>query len=273
MSWSKPEGSITGLLGSNGVGKTTTLKILLGIANPDKGSARVGGYDIRTESLEVRKITAFVPEDKSLINRMRTLDFLGYYSSYGSDYNEEEAKQLAEKWSLPWNKKIKTYSKGMRGRLIFISALLRNPKVLLLDEPTDGMDPEGVEMTLQECTSWVGESNRGILMSTHRLDEVERICDRVILMNQGRVLVQEEMDYLKETHKLIQVVGDIPETEFSRWPELISWEKEGNILKLYTQSSPDAVLERLRDHNPKHLEVINLNLREIYLTLMKERSH
>ena len=273
VSWSLPEGSITGLLGSNGVGKTTTLKILLGIAKPDNGSAHVGGYDIRAESLEVRKITAFVPEDKSLIDRMRASDFLRFYGSYGSDRSEEEAKQLAEKWTLPWDKKIKIYSKGMRGRLIFISAILRNPKVLLLDEPTDGMDPEGVEMTLQKCTSWVGESNRSILMSTHRLDEVERICDRVILMNQGRVLIQEEMDYLKETHKLIQVVGDIPETEFSRWPELISWEKDGTLLKLYTQSSPDAVLERLRDYNPKHLEVINLNLREIYLTLMKERSH
>lgn len=245
----------------------------MGIAFPDKCSANVGGYDISTESLQIRKITAFVPEEKGLIDRMRACDFLRFYGGYGSDWNEERARHLAEQWNLPWDKKIKTYSKGMRGRLILISAILRDPVVLLLDEPTDGMDPEGIEMTLQECTGWVGESNRGILMSTHRLDEVERICDRVILMNQGRVLLQEEMDYLKENHKLIQMAGDIPETEFEKWSELFNWEREGNIFKLYTRSSPDVVLKRLNDFNPTHLEVIDLNLREIYLSLTKERSH
>jgi len=92
-------------------------------------------------------------------------------------------------------------------------------------------------------------------------------------MNQGRVLLQEEMDSLKENHKLIQVVGDIPESEINRWPELISWEKEGNLLKLYTQSSSDAVLERLSNYNPTYLEIIDLNLREIYLSRIKERSN
>ena len=201
------------------------------------------------------------------------MKFLRFYGNTGSDWNEEDARQMAEKWDLPWDKKIKTYSKGMRGRLIFISALLRNPKVLLLDEPTNGMDPEGVDMTLQQCTSWIGESNKGILMSTHRLDEVERICDRVILMSRGHVLLQEEMDCLKESHKLIQAVVDIPETEIGRWSELIGLENEGSLFKLYTQSSPDVVLKRLKDYNPTHLEVIDLNLREIYLSLIKERSH
>lgn len=273
VSWSLPEGSITGLLGSNGVGKTTTLKLLLGIAHPDGGSAHVGGYDISTESLQLRQLTAFVPEDKNLFDRMRGGDFLRFYGSYGSDWNKEKAKEMAEEWNLPWDKKIKTYSKGMRGRLLFVAAILRNPNVLLLDEPTDGMDPEGVEMTLQQCTSWVGETNKGILISSHRLDEVERICDRVILMNQGRVLLHEEMDHLKETHKLIHVVGDIPETEFSRWTQLMCWEKEGNLFKLYTQSSPDDVMECLKNFKPKHLEVLNMNLREIYLNLMKERKN
>jgi ABC-2 type transport system ATP-binding protein len=273
VSWSLPEGSITGLLGSNGVGKTTTLKVLLGIAYPDSGSANVGGYDISTESLEIRKITAFVPEEKGLIDRMRACDFLHFYGGYGSDWNEERARQLADQWNLPWDNKIKTYSKGMRGRLTLISAILRNPEVLLLDEPTDGMDPEGVEMTLQQCTGWVGEGNRGIIISTHRLDEVERICDRVILMKQGRVLLEEEMDYLKENHKLIQVAGNIPETELNRWSELFGWEREGNIFKLFTNSSPDDVMKRLNVFNPTHLEAIDLNLREIYLSLTKERSH
>ncbi len=272
VSWTLPEGSITGLLGSNGVGKTTTLKMLLGLARPDSGSAQVGGYDISTESLDVRKISAFVPEEKGLIDRMRACDFLHFYGGYGTDWSEDRARKLADQWNLPWDKKINNYSKGMRGRLIFISAILRNPRVLLLDEPTDGMDPEGVEMTLQQCTGWIGESNRGIVMSTHRLDEVERICDRVIFMNQGRVLIQEEMDNLKENHKLIQVMGEIPETELERWPELFSWKNEENLLKIYTQSSPDSLLERLKNYSPTHLEVIDLNLREIYLARTNERS-
>jgi ABC-type multidrug transport system ATPase subunit len=110
VSWSLPEGSITGLLGSNGVGKTTTLKILLGITRPDSGSAKVGGYDICEESIQARIITAFVPEDKSLIGRMRACDFLRFYGSYGPGWNQDKTKQLAEQWNLPWDKKIKSYS-------------------------------------------------------------------------------------------------------------------------------------------------------------------
>jgi ABC-2 type transport system ATP-binding protein len=269
VTWSVPEGSITGLLGSNGAGKTTTLKLLMGLTRPTGGTARVAGCDVVSESLQVRQVAAFVPEDKILYDRMRAGDFLRFYGSYFPEFNQEKASKLCAQWSLPWSKKLGAYSKGMRGRLLLAAVMLRNPQVLLLDEPTDGMDPEGSEQALQQLTYWIGGGTKSVVISTHRLDEVERICDRVILMNQGRILIEGELDELRLSHKRIQVVGNIPLADLKSWPELSGWQQEGNFLRICTQSSPEAVLERLQRYAPTHLEMMDMNLREIYLSCVE----
>jgi ABC-2 type transport system ATP-binding protein len=266
VTWSVPEGSITGLLGSNGAGKTTTLKMLMGLTKSNHGNARVGGYDVVSHNLQARQMAAFVPEDKIIDDRMKTGEFLRFYSSCFDAWNLEKAKKLCEQWQLPWGKKLGAYSKGMRSRIMLAAAILRNPQVLLLDEPTDGMDPEGIELTLQQLTLWIGGGAKSVLISTHRLDEVERICDRVILMNQGRIMVEGELDDLRASHKLIQVVGNIPGTELDQWTELAGWQREGSILRIRTQASPETVVDRLREYSPSHLDILDMNLREIYLT-------
>jgi ABC-2 type transport system ATP-binding protein len=266
VTWSVPEGSITGLLGPNGAGKTTTIKLLMGLANPTYGSARVAGYNIASENLDVRRVAAFVPEDRILYDRMEAADFLRFYGSCFGEWNQEKARSLCRLWQIPWEKKLGAFSKGMRSRLVLASALLRNPQVLLLDEPTDGMDPEGIEFALQQLTFWIGGENRSVLISTHCLDEVERICDRVIMMSEGRILIEGELDDIRAAHKLIQVVGDVPGEELDHWPELAGWQKEGSVLRIRTHTSPEAVLEKLSGYAPTHLDVLDMNLREIYLT-------
>jgi ABC-2 type transport system ATP-binding protein len=272
VTWSVPEGSITGLLGPNGAGKTTTLKLLMGLANPTHGSARVAGYDITAESLQVRRVAAIVPEDKILYGRMRAGDFLRFYGSFFNEWDQEKARELCERWQLPWRKRLGIYSKGMRSRMLLAAGLLRNPQVLLLDEPTDGMDPEGIEHALQQLTLWIGGGAKSVLICTHRLDEVERICDRVILMSQGRILIEGELDDLRAAHKLIQVVGNIPGAALDAWPEVSGWQREGNLLRIRTQSSPEAVLEKLRGYAPTHLDILDMNLREIYLTRVNSKG-
>jgi ABC-2 type transport system ATP-binding protein len=272
VTWSVPEGSITGLLGPNGAGKTTTLKLLMGLAKPDHGWGRVAGYNIISQSLQVKRAAAFVPEDKILYDRMRAGDFLRFHGSFFNEWNQEKAKTLCEQWRLPWRRKLGIYSKGMRSRILLAAALLRNPQVLLLDEPTDGMDPEGVEHALQQLTVWIGGGAKSVLISTHRLDEVERICDRVILINQGRILIEGELDDLRAAHKLIQVVGNVPGAELDAWPEVAGWQLEGSILRIRTHSSPEVVLERLRGYAPTHLEILDMNLREIYLTRVDSKG-
>lgn len=273
VSWSVPEGSITGLLGPNGAGKTTTLKLLMGLAFPTHGSARVGDHNIIAQSLQVKQVTAFVPEDKFFDCRMRTGDFLRFYGNYSPAWNQEKPKSLCAQWNLAWQKKIATYSKGMQSRVSLAAAILRNPQVLLLDEPTDGMDPEGVEHTLQQLTIFVGEGAKSVLLSTHRLDEVERICDRVILMNRGRILIEGKLDDLRAAHKLIQVVGNIPCTELDSWPELAGWQQQGNVLRIRTHSSPETVVEQLRSYAPTHIDILDMNLREIYLTRVEWKGN
>jgi ABC-2 type transport system ATP-binding protein len=266
VSWTVPEGSVTGLLGPNGAGKTTTLKLLMGLAKPSGGYAEVCDYCIASENLHVRRMAAFVPEDKILYDRMQTGDFFRFYCSNFPGWSLEKAQNLCTQWKLPWNKKIGRYSKGMRSRLLLAAALLRNPKILLLDEPTDGMDPEGIEFALQQLTLWAGGGAKSVLIATHRLDEVERICDRVILMNQGRILMDGELDDLRSSYKTIQVVGGIPVDELNHWSEIAAWKQEGAVLRIRTHSSPNVVMERLRTYAPTHLEMFDMNLRDIYLT-------
>jgi ABC-2 type transport system ATP-binding protein len=272
VSWTVPQGSITGLLGANGAGKTTTLKLLTGLTRPTHGSGFVGRFDIVNDSLKVRHVAAFVPEDKNLYDRMKPQDFLRFYFGFFQEWDEGKARMLCEQWQLPWNKKLGAYSKGMRGRMLLAVAITRNPQVLLLDEPTDGMDPEGVEQALRQLTLWVGGGAKSILISTHRLDEVERICDRVILMNQGRILIEGELDDLRATHKLIQVIASIPDAELNRWTELAGWNREGNVLRIRTRSSPEKVLERLQRYAPSYMEVMDMNLREIYLARVESNG-
>jgi len=134
------------------------------------------------------------------------------------------------------------------------------------------MDPEGVEQALRQLTLWVGGGAKSVLISTHRLDEVERICDRVILMNQGRILIEGELDDLRMSHKLIQVIASIPDAELNQWDELAGWNREGNVLRIRTSSMPEKVLDRLRSYAPSHLEVLDMNLREIYLARVNQNG-
>ncbi len=270
VSWSVPEGSITGLVGPNGAGKTTTLKLLMGLVQPTHGAAQVGGYNVIAKSLQLRQVTAFVPEDKVLYDQMRTGDFLRFYGRYSPEWDQEKARNLCGQWNLDWKKKIATYSKGMHSRLALAAAILRNPRVLLLDEPTDGMDPEGIEDILQHLTRFVAGGAASILICTHRLDEVERICDRVILMDKGRILIEGELDDLRAAHKLIHVVGKIPAAELDSWPEIAKWQQQGNVLRIRTHSSPGTVLERLRGYSPTHVDILDMNLRDIYLTRVEK---
>ena len=188
LNWKVPAGSICGMLGPNGAGKTTTLKILLGITRPTSGSAHVRSLDAVTQSVQIRTFAAFVPEDKILYEKMKAQDFLKFYGSFFPEWSANEAERLLNHWNIPLDKKAGTFSKGNRAKLLLAAALARKPQLLIFDEPTDGLDPAAIEEVLSLIASWAAESSRTALIATHRLDEVERICDKVTIVNNGRFL-------------------------------------------------------------------------------------
>jgi ABC-2 type transport system ATP-binding protein len=258
-------GTLFGLLGPNGAGKSTTLKMLMGICRPTSGEARVLGMDAQSESLPIRRRVGFIPEDKSLYSSMRVRDFLKVYGSFYPDWNAAKAGELLDHWRINAGQRIGTLSKGTRAKLMLIAVLSRNPEVLLADEPTDGADVETVEEILPLLLRWIGNGDRSVILCTHRLDEVERVCDRIVLVNQGQAVLEGDLDEIRAAYKLIQASGTLPMEEIRQWPEVAEASVEGSFARIRTCRDPERVMERLRAYNPVHLEIFDMNLREIYL--------
>lgn len=191
ISFTAEPGQVTGFLGPNGAGKTTTMRMLTGFAPPTSGSAKVAGYDIFEQSMEVRKHVGYLPESVPLYRDMTALGFLMYLGEVrGVKQLKSRAMDTLGRVGLSKRagSQIRTLSKGMRQRVGLAGALLHDPEVLILDEPTIGLDPIQV-LELRDLVVELGK-NHTVMFSTHILSEAEQVCDRVVIVNQGEVRAQ-----------------------------------------------------------------------------------
>jgi ABC-2 type transport system ATP-binding protein len=266
LDWSVPAGSIFGMLGPNGAGKTTTLKILLGMNHPTSGKALVHGLDVATQTTEILKSTAFVAEDKILYDKMTVENFLRFYGSFFPDWSQSTAENFLSKWNISFGTRMNALSKGNRTKLLLASALSRKSSLLIFDEPTEGLDPTGIEEILSSMAAWASEGNRTILIATHRLDEVERICDRIAIINQGRLLLTGDLDDIRTQWKIIHAIGDVAIDAVRKWENVHNAEREGLRVRITVRSDPQSVAARLQNqYHISNVEVVDMNLREIYL--------
>lgn len=272
LNWHVPAGSICGLLGPNGAGKTTTLKMLLGITRPTSGSAEIDGRNILTDSMVVRQTTGFLPEDKLIYEGLRIEEFLKLYSSFYPDWSAETAARMLSDWGLDSETKIKTLSKGNRSKVLLSAILARNSRLLLLDEPTDGLDPGGIEEILKHLAEWGSEFERTAVIATHRLDEVERICDRVSIIDNGKLLLDENLDDLRKSWKTIQAIGEVPLEPLKKNAAVHTAESEGISVRLITRANPDSALQSLKQYHVSNIEIFDMNLREIYLAVTSRKG-
>lgn len=186
------QGEIVGFLGPNGAGKTTTMRILTGYMPPTDGEAIVAGYDVVAESLEVRKRVGYLPETVPLYNDMTAFDFLKFMGELRHIPNlDERVEESLEMVGLEEraNGFIGNLSKGMRQRLGIAQALLHRPEVLILDEPTIGLDP-GQVVEVRNLIKQIGKE-RTVLLSTHILSEAQNVCDRVLIINNGKIVTED----------------------------------------------------------------------------------
>lgn len=186
-------GEIFGLLGPNGAGKTTTILMMLGLTEPTSGHARICGFDPTREALKVKRKVGYLPDDVGFYEDRTALDNLVYTARLNSVSEQEalqRAKALLEKTGLADNagKKVGAFSRGMRQRLGLADVLIKNPEVIILDEPTLGIDPEGVRELLALISSLSRDEKLTVLLSSHHLHQVQQICDRVGLFVQGRLI-------------------------------------------------------------------------------------
>jgi len=200
ISFEVPRGTIVGFLGPNGAGKTTTIRILTCYMPPNAGSARVAGFDVFHESLKVRENIGYLPESTPLYPEMRVEEFLHFRGKLRGMDRAARTKRISEVVARCWltgreRSCIGTLSKGYRQRVGIADALLHNPRVLVLDEPTVGLDPAQIREARKLIAGLAGDHT--VLLSTHILPEVEMVCQRVIIIARGRIVAQGTPEELK----------------------------------------------------------------------------
>jgi len=198
------KGEVFGFLGPNGAGKTTTIRMLACLIAPTKGNATVAGYDIRHEPLKVRQSVGILTENPSLYERLSAYENMDFFAqAYGVDDAIERQKRIRELLELfnLWdrrNDKVAGFSKGMKQKLAIVRAIVHKPPVLFLDEPTSGLDPEAAKEIRDLMAELSQHEKRTILLSTHHLEDAEKLCRRVMIMNKGKCLLIATPDEMRE---------------------------------------------------------------------------
>jgi ABC-2 type transport system ATP-binding protein len=216
ISFTAKPGEILGILGPNGAGKTTTMRILTGFMPPSDGKVTVAGYDVTTHSLEVRKRVGYLPERVPLYPDMTVEGFIAFWAKLREVKDAQaQTKRVLERVNLYDRRKslVRKLSKGMRQRLGLAQALVHNPEVVILDEPTIGIDPQQV-IEVRDSVRALGKDHT-VLFSTHILSEAEQVCDRVIILNRGELVAEGEPGKLRQkldagNHLYVQIAGGTP---------------------------------------------------------------
>ncbi|MDE1206190.1 gliding motility-associated ABC transporter ATP-binding subunit GldA [Tenacibaculum larymnensis] len=262
ISFSAKKGEIVGFLGPNGAGKSTTMKILTGFIKPSEGTVLVSGIDVISNPIEAQKKIGYLPEHNPLYLDMYVREYLQFQASL---HNIEKAKinETIEKVGLTIeaHKKINQLSKGYRQRVGLAAAILHNPEVLILDEPTTGLDPNQL-VEIRQLIKELGK-DKTVLLSTHIMQEVEAMCDRVIIINKGEIVINKPISELKtDNEQVIKVTFDykLEEQFIKRLPNIVSYKNtlENNwVLTFNTSEDMRPVIFDFAQENG--LKILGLN--------------
>jgi ABC-2 type transport system ATP-binding protein len=200
-----PDGEIFGFLGPNGAGKTTTIKMITGIIASDSGEIKINGINTKEKPIEAKKQFAFVPDNPDMFLRLKGLEYLNFmgdiYEVPKKD-RKERIQSLAERFEMAsaLGDQIQSYSHGMRQKIVLMGALIHNPSVWILDEPMTGLDPKS-SFTLKEMMREHADTGKSVFFSTHVLDVAEKLCDRIAVINKGKILFCGTLDEMREHFK------------------------------------------------------------------------
>jgi ABC-2 type transport system ATP-binding protein len=270
INFSVKKGEIFGLLGPNGAGKTTTIRMLTGILSPTRGKVNIGKYDIQKEPIKAKQIMGIVPEMADAyidLSAIRNLLLTGELYGVEKEKSFKKAENLLKTFKLyeKRNQKVKTFSKGMKQRLILAMALMNDAEILFLDEPTSGLDVESVRL----ITNLIREFNQQgttILLTTHNIKEADLLCDRVAIMNHGEIIAIDRPELLKK------VISNISSVEVSfkklikeedlNFKEITEIKKTGDKFQLYGKEIEEIILSLIKYSQKTKNEIIALKILE-----------
>ncbi|MGA7194349.1 MAG: ATP-binding cassette domain-containing protein [Anaerolineales bacterium] len=284
LNFEAEQGEVVGFLGPNGAGKTTTMRILTGYMPPTDGTATVAGYDVINESLEVRKRVGYVPETVPLYTDMTAVDYLEFMADLRHIPNSKtrayETLKLVGLESRA-NSYIGNLSKGMRQRVGLAQALIHQPEVLILDEPTIGLDPAQV-VEVRNVIKDIGKQ-RTVLLSTHILSEAQQICDRVLIINKGKIVAEDTPENLQARLTGSERVALVVRGETDELPKVLSKIKGVQHVESKTDGSVEFQFAPGQDVRPEvartiiksgydllEMRPVGMSLEEIFLELTRE---
>jgi len=259
------KGSIFGLIGPNGAGKTTLIRCLTGIYKVDKGNVQVANQEV-FDNASVKKTIGYVADDNNYLSSFKVKEMIKFYELSYESFNRERFNELNKIFQIPEKRTIKKLSKGMKMRLSIMLNLSIMPEVLILDEPTSGLDPIVKKKVLSLLMEDAAERGTTILISSHNLSDLERICDSVAIMHNGEVKYCNSIEDMKRNIRKIQVVfkEEAPE-DLCCWKEIINVSQVGRVYNIITKEYTEELKSKLSGENIVFAEEIDLSLEDMFI--------
>ncbi len=258
-------GYVYGLVGTNGAGKTTLMKHLLGLLRAKQGTVRVFGLDPVKHPVKVLQRIGYLSEERDLPEWMRLDELMRYTAAYHPGWDNHYADELFDTFGLDRSKKVKQLSKGMRAQAGLIAAVAHRPELLLLDEPSTGLDAVVRRDILNAVIRTVADDGRTALFSSHLLDEVEQMSDYIFMISAGRIVLRGSLDDIKESHQLLCARFPVGRSEPPDIAGILSAERHGNDWILVCHSETQQLHEAVHDVGGEVTRSRNASLQEIFV--------
>lgn len=258
------EGEVFGFIGPNGAGKSTTIRTLLSLITKTSGEATIFGKDCHVHRVEILKDIGYLPSEVFYYDNMKAIDLLKYSASFYDKDCTARIKELAEKLELDLNKKIEDMSLGNKKKVGIIQGLLHSPKLIILDEPTSGLDPL-IQKKFFDIIKEENKKGATVLFSSHILSEVQKICDRVAIIKEGRIVSTQKISDLQEnSYKKVNLTAkaivDIIQLEGATQVEI-----NGNTVSFLFRGDCNKLISELNKYNLTNIEISEPTLEEIFL--------
>lgn len=260
------EGEVYGFIGPNGAGKSTTIRILLGILKATTGEAEIFGKNVWSDAVEIHKRLAYVPGDVNLWPNLTGGEVIDLFIQLRGGKHKNKREELVKKFDLDPTRKCRTYSKGNRQKVALISAFSSDADLYILDEPTSGLDPL-MEQIFQECVLEAKQAGKTVLLSSHILSEVEKLCDRIGIIRQGQIIETgslTELRHLTRTHLLVETKQPVP--SIHQFGGVYDVEEKGQVLSFQVDAEVlNDVLQHLSQFAIVKLESAPPTLEEMFM--------
>jgi ABC-2 type transport system ATP-binding protein len=260
------------LIGPNGTGKTTTLKAVLNMVKKDSGGINIFGMDHIRHEVEIKEKMGIILEQQYFYKNIKVNSIIKFYSKFYPHWNWNKVMELKEKFHLIENKKFKELSKGMKVKLAFIIALSTGASFFVFDEPTSGLDPATRHDLLLEINELKKNKNVSILFTSHIMSDVEYFAERIIFINNGKIIVDETKDILKNEWKKISLKSEKNLNLSQIEEKLYHKKKEGNMYTLITKKDPVQIKNILQTQVNSTIKIEDIDLNEMFIEIVNKES-